>query len=83
MDRVVCVDRSVLIEGEFGAIAPWACARCGPIWDEPHDYCSFRGTYSQPPEYTVRCPRCCGEEVGTNDAPRLSYLVKRRYYASL
>lgn len=52
-------------DGEFGALAPYRCANCGPVWREPESDCVFRGSRYEPPEYAWYCRECGCRDVDT------------------
>lgn len=63
----------------FGAIAPNWCLKCGPVWEELAEVCHFKGSYWQPPDYSLRCPNCGREDCGEHEYPEKAVKLVRRY----
>lgn len=63
----------------FGATAPNWCCKCGPIWSELEEVCHFKGSYWQPPDYSLRCPDCGREECAEHEYPEKAMKLNRRY----
>lgn len=59
-------DRGLLERGQFGALSPWECDRCGPLWEEPKVHCAERPEAYYPGHYVAVCPKCgwteCADE---------------------
>jgi hypothetical protein len=54
-------------QGWFGAIAPWVCPSCGPVWREPEYQMTYRQTYFDPEEGESCCPECGAQECEERD----------------
>ena len=79
-----------LEEGDFGAIAPYICDNCGPMWDEPENVCTHRGcgfeSYwgPEPDEYEDFCAGCGhGYCCGENDNGGQPFKILNRYKLSI
>ena len=64
----------------FGSIAPNWCLKCGPVWEDLREVCHFKGSYWQPPDYSLRCPSCGREDCGEHEYPEKAVRLVRRYY---
>jgi len=66
--------------GVFGAVAPYRCDNCGPMWDRPIGVITYHQTYWQPEEGYDMCPSCeNGECIGPNQEGASPCKVMRRY----
>ena len=70
--------RRNLSQGDFGAIAPYWCERCGPLWTKPEYGMTHRQTLWEPEEGENYCPDCGSPETGEHDwAPGVFKQTKR------
>ena len=81
--NAMLADRSVLEEGDFGAVAPYVCDVCGPQWVGYTSHMHSRGDWEGPGEYTYTCDLCGHSEVGEHTDPILSFTAMRRFTITL
>ena len=82
--------RTCLEEGDFGAISPYTCDKCGPVWEEPENVCTYRGcgfeNYwgPEPAEYEDYCSSCGRSECcGENENGGQPFKILSRYKVSI
>lgn len=71
--------RRNLSQGDFGAIAPYWCERCGLIWTKPEYGMTHAQTLESPEEGENYCPDCGSPETGRNEAAPGAFKRVRRY----
>ena len=68
-----------LDEGQFGAIAPYWCERCGLIWRAPEYGMTHRQTLESPEEGEEYCQECGCPYTGENEADPAPFKLVKRY----
>ena len=76
---------SGLIRGEFGAVAPYVCHKCGPVWEVNSPEMTHRQTLECPAEYDeLRCPDCgSADNLWENKAKYPLFRVSNRRTISM